>query len=799
MARRDYVVEGAILECTLGTTPGEMIVTSQQKVKIGGKLKATCEDKIPKPPFFGSCTCSSPNPPCSPVFKEWQQTSKGSTMGDKTFLMANSKVPCEKGGLVTIKDVGQKLVGSGKKESELDEKYAELKGEIIFANGYFSSSLGGVMNALFDNDTDGHESLRYRGLNADENDKTNPQDLQLSRENEETDNMTCDEIEADRIDKAFTVHYPTIEFEDAQLNFPMTMSPLVPFLPNIDVKIPRIKDGSKSIDIPVEAKPISLLTQKETKELFWGYWNLFSNKFMGSQTYADHFNAGSNQHFLNGSHGLGSNAAHRLDHGIAQGYHWANYQWGIISKKEVDETKEKVTYIESYSPAYKPLTIVMHSQGNAPGVGFALGAMKYAKELGWDEIPLNLIFLGVHQPQNLWEEEYEKFIETKVKYYGVDKDFWDGAALSPFLKKDKRVHAKFSNALSELFSPEYHKLRNKRGIYEHLQAISDFGALKERSVQFTFANDRGDLVIRDGDIPEIDSACNPKRDTSTFSLELYSHNVDIPEYYTGEQGKEVISLENGQLVIPPYAAIPRIEVEINEKTGEEELKEWGDYRSIAMDWGNAFATYKKLLKEDHFTWKDLFAPYLAGRKLNLSLWHKRMLYHYGRIQHADLYAHFSPVGLLLNDKILKTKDFEDGLGNENIWERIKKVGERKFYRVDDGSEKTPEQKRVKEKDDIEGKLKNRVIKTNIADTAYINNVIKAYVEKDADAVKRIYEEPVFTDREQGKINNLIKKFGHTEKSLRREGHTDEEVELLKKNQITRDNTPVTKTKQFLKK
>ncbi|WP_373516817.1 DUF4280 domain-containing protein [Pricia sp.] len=197
MARRDYVVEGAILECTLGTAPGEMIVTSQQKVRIDGKLKATSEDKIPKPPFFGSCTCSSPNPPCTPVFKDWQLTSKGSTMGDKTFLMADSKVPCEKGGLVTVKDVGQKLVGTGKEEPELDEKYPELKGEIIFANGYLSSSLGGALNAVLDMNPDEPSPNLQRGWNANENDPIDEKDILLSREFERINAMSATEIEKD--------------------------------------------------------------------------------------------------------------------------------------------------------------------------------------------------------------------------------------------------------------------------------------------------------------------------------------------------------------------------------------------------------------------------------------------------------------------------------------------------------------------------------------------------------------------------------------------------------------------------
>ena len=311
---RDYVVEGAILTCTLGTVQGEMLVTSQQKVKIGGKLKATGEDKIPKPPFFGSCICSSPNPPCSPVFKEWEQTSKGSTMKGKSFLMTDSRIECTKGGLITISDVGQKIVGTGKKEPELDEKYPELKGEIIFANGYLSSSLGGALNAILDINPDEPSPDLRRGWNANEKNPLDNKDILLAKELNEINALSSSEMEKDKSIKALV-----------KIPFPIFMSPGIPPLSKIPVDIPFLND--------TDLKSVDQFSKQDFKDVFWGYWNQIGNFYKGSDTYAEYFNAGSNQHFLNGSHGLGSNAAHRMDHGIAQGYHWAKHQWGIILKK----------------------------------------------------------------------------------------------------------------------------------------------------------------------------------------------------------------------------------------------------------------------------------------------------------------------------------------------------------------------------------------------------------------------------------------------------------------------------------
>ncbi|SHJ77432.1 DUF4280 domain-containing protein [Pseudozobellia thermophila] len=827
MARRDYVVEGAQLECTLGTAPGELVVTSQQKVRVKKKLKATNKDKMLKPPFFGSCTCSSPNPPCSPVFKEWRLTSKKSTMGDKTFLMADSKIQCEKGGTITIKDVGQDLVGTGKKEPELDDKYPELKGEIIFANGYLSSSMGGTLNALLDFNPDEPDPGLRRGHNMNEDDKLDPDDMLTPLELENI-NAKIKKDQADAKERREALKKELIRNIPNLAPFPLRTSPVVPPLSPIPLTVPIIQE--MKINLPTVLKSVPEFTSEEIKDTFWGYWNQIGNFHRGSQTYAKYFNAENREHFLNGSHGLGSNAAHRMDHGIAQGYHWAMYQWGIIPKDEVDETKEKVPYIESYSPAYKPITIVMHSQGNAPGVGFALGAMKYANELGWEQIPLNLIFLGVHQPKNLWDHEYDKFIKARTQHFHADSDFWDtisildkglflfGGKLGKVNTVVKQIRAnkedynilKYLNGISELFSQEHHKLRNKRGIYEHVKAITDFNAIKERAVQFTFTNDHADIVCRDGDIPEIDSACDPKIDSTLFSVEFFSNQV--PAHYAKDQGKEIVELkEGGFLVIPPYAAVPRLNAKEDKKAKDGvKIETWNDYRSIAIDWGNAMAKYKRLKKEyERLTGRKmtltefLISPlYKKGKEVvksqQLKKAYRMVVYHYARIQIADLYAHFSPVEFIHNEKILESKYFEDSLGNTSIWERIKKAGESKFYRVeysktpkeikdlnDEEKEAWKEQERIEAKNYVDGDGMNVLIDTTIANTDYIQNVINAYVHNDGEAKKQLYDEPKRSDKEIAAFEKLMKQIGdsvpeHLRKATEMKMPTNQEIEKIQK-------------------
>ncbi|WP_051285049.1 DUF4280 domain-containing protein [Aequorivita capsosiphonis] len=789
MARRYYLTEAGQLKCTLGSAPGKIKVTSQSKLTIKNKLQATKDDKLFEPPFFGTCSCNSQNPPCQPALQEWQFTSKKSARGQKSFIMDDSQIQCNKGGLITVENSGQKLAGTGKEETELDKKYAKLQGEIIFVNGYFSPAWGGRLNAIFDIHPDKDKPEWFRSHNTNEANRIDEKDYLTDVQLDEINNMTEAEIEADRKNKAYKLPFKVpkgIEYMETTVPFPITGFPSIP-MPPLHIKIPYVKWGPKYIDKSSDLKPIPQLTQKEIKDLYWGYWNKLGNKMKATENYAEYFNAAHNEHFVNGSHGLGSNAAHRIDHGIALGYHWAKHNWHIKTKTEVDDGKEEQPYIESDSPNYRPITIVMHSQGNAPGVGIALGILKYAKEKEWEQIPLNLIYLGVHQPKNLWEEEYEAYINAKVKYYGVNKNFWDGYINSPFLKEDKKVEG-FLNGLSELFDPKYHKLRHKRGIYEHLWEITDFQALAERAVQFTFTNDRGDLVSVDGDIPYISSACNPIPDNTLYSVEFFAKA--IPEDYPTVQGKEIINLEaGGSLVIPPYAAIPRLEA-VEDPTEDDGVRidPWEDYRSVATDWGNAYSNFNQFVVSKNMTFLDYLFPvkkYLEYRsdKIKAKRLHRHALYSYGRIQEADLYAHFSPVEFILDDKLLKTDDFKDALGDENIWDRLKKLGGDRFYRVEydkDPNEMSEEEKRMNEKTYVEGKGLERMIMTSISENEYVTNVLKAYVDGDKSAEEQLYHEPIRSDKEMERIQKL---FGSDAKN-------EINKQLLKDMEVKRDNTRV---------
>lgn len=114
---RKYVLDGACLKCTLGSTQGKLKVTSQSKLYAQGKKLATDKDKQVAP-TFGSCKASSPPPPCVPDLQQWQKASKKVGMDSKKFVMEDSMIQCSKGGIITVENHTQKSGGGGAAQAQ---------------------------------------------------------------------------------------------------------------------------------------------------------------------------------------------------------------------------------------------------------------------------------------------------------------------------------------------------------------------------------------------------------------------------------------------------------------------------------------------------------------------------------------------------------------------------------------------------------------------------------------------------------------------------------------------------------
>ena len=112
------VTTGAIMKCTFGVAPSNLIIPPTNRVNALDKPVATIMDMIPMTniPPFGMCSSPS-NPavsasgspqPCVPVITtQWMPGSPRIMMRKLTALSSDSKCMCTWGGTITIAQPGQ--------------------------------------------------------------------------------------------------------------------------------------------------------------------------------------------------------------------------------------------------------------------------------------------------------------------------------------------------------------------------------------------------------------------------------------------------------------------------------------------------------------------------------------------------------------------------------------------------------------------------------------------------------------------------------------------------------------------
>jgi hypothetical protein len=110
MTMPDAVVQGATLVCTCGSTPSQLVVSSQETVKIDNKLAATVADHNPVVNVapFGVCQKGGP---CVPAFAApWAPGSTSTVkIEGQLALLSTDKLACTAfPGVVTIQDPAQK-------------------------------------------------------------------------------------------------------------------------------------------------------------------------------------------------------------------------------------------------------------------------------------------------------------------------------------------------------------------------------------------------------------------------------------------------------------------------------------------------------------------------------------------------------------------------------------------------------------------------------------------------------------------------------------------------------------------
>ena len=448
--------------------------------------------------------------------------------------------------------------------------------------------------------------------------------------------------------------------------------------------------------------------------------------------------------------------------------------------------------------------MVGHSHGAAMSTGVALGILYYACEIGWDKIALNVIYLASNQPQGLHDEEYYNLIDDKVKFYEVN--------ISQVNLRGKQNKRRLVNKLAKIFSLKYNKLYHNRGINEHLEAILEdqIETYRNRCVQFTFTNDRGDMVIRDGDIPKIKSACDPETNTDAFHCHFVGKDLkaksdnDNPKMNCKEllQEESYVKYYNYFVNRRFFTEKKKRKERINKNEIEFKIEEWVDssYLNLLKDCMESFRLFKerkkwyeqqhgtfvfkrrlKLVSDEPIT-KELFDSNILAAYYDVHNHYVKYIKAYALLFQAQLYAHFAPVSWINNEEILS--DFpDDNYGKISIFDRICKAGKDIFYRIDDNEkEDTLESEREKRKNFKEEfkKLQTRLISTAVGNTDYIKNVIQAYVYNDKEALKNLYEEPDHTNmmmscsifKNSNNMNAEIEKYKYLHENL---GSKDYEV------------------------
>src|SRR5262245_37596847 len=111
------VVMGATLQCTCGSAPSKLVVTSQLQAKVGTQLAAPVMDHAPAVniPPFGTCSvltavASGTPTPCVPApAGPWAPGSRSNVkIGNQLVLLASDKLTCTAAGVIAIVDPGQK-------------------------------------------------------------------------------------------------------------------------------------------------------------------------------------------------------------------------------------------------------------------------------------------------------------------------------------------------------------------------------------------------------------------------------------------------------------------------------------------------------------------------------------------------------------------------------------------------------------------------------------------------------------------------------------------------------------------
>ena len=107
---KEYVVEGATLECSMGAASSKLAIAAPHGVVLRKKNKANIGDSKPFANIlpFGACNVTSPPKPCTPACAMWVGGKADLILQGLPSLLNTDKLVCTAGGgLIKISDSGQ--------------------------------------------------------------------------------------------------------------------------------------------------------------------------------------------------------------------------------------------------------------------------------------------------------------------------------------------------------------------------------------------------------------------------------------------------------------------------------------------------------------------------------------------------------------------------------------------------------------------------------------------------------------------------------------------------------------------
>ncbi len=113
------LIETSVLQCSCGSSPSQLKVTSVDKHFINDNLRATEEDNKAYENIFPFGICSLTQKTCEPAPQKWLNKVDWCQVNGMASITDRCKLSCSKGGLITCKDAGQYLnIITRKREEE---------------------------------------------------------------------------------------------------------------------------------------------------------------------------------------------------------------------------------------------------------------------------------------------------------------------------------------------------------------------------------------------------------------------------------------------------------------------------------------------------------------------------------------------------------------------------------------------------------------------------------------------------------------------------------------------------------